>query len=206
MDRTALTLLGKIRAVIETLPSETAALFLDDWPAPVVSRTVTPATLPVLHWLGQAAADAPPGALAGLSQSASESATTLAWQQTYRSGEVSPTFLDRYGWVEVFGLKGPVAGERIAGGLLLLGPATMYPPHAHVAEELYVPLSGSAEWQAGDSPFVRREPGSAIWHGSGVAHAMRTAEAPLLALYLWRGSGLEQSAQVVGSAGAVTPP
>lgn len=206
MDCTALTRLGEIRAVIEALPSETAALFLDDWPAPVVSRTVAPATLPVLRWLRQAATDAPGGVLARLSQSVCESATTLAWRQTYRSGEMSPAFLDRYGWVEVFGLKGPVAAERIAGGLLLLGPETLYPPHAHAAEELYVPLSGTAEWQAGDSDFERRDPGSAIWHGSGVPHAMRTAAAPMLALYLWRGQGLGESARVVAAGGEANPP
>jgi mannose-6-phosphate isomerase-like protein (cupin superfamily) len=206
MERTALILLEEIRVVVDSLPSATAALFLADWPAPEITRVVTPSTLPVLAWLQQAASYAPSGPLAGLAQSVSGAAATMAWRQTYRPGEMTAGFLDRYGWSEVFGLKGPVAAEKIAGGFLLLGPDTVYPSHAHVAEELYVPLSGSAEWQVGDSPFRQREPGSAIWHGSGAAHAMRTANAPLLALYLWRGSGLEQSAQVVGSAAPVTPP
>ena len=206
MERMPLTLLEEIRVVVADLPSAISALFLGDWPAPAVTRAVPPSALPVLTWLHHAARDAPPGPLAVLSRSVRAAAPAMAWRQTYRPGEMAPGFLDRYGWSEVFGLKGPVAAEKIAGGFLLLGPETVYPPHAHVAEELYVPLSGAAEWQVGDSPFRRREPGSVIWHESGVAHAMRTADAPLLALYLWRGSGLEQPEQVTGSAGPVTPP
>ena len=33
----------------------------------------------------------------------------------------------------------------IAAGFLLLGPHTHYPRHSHAAEELYIPLAGTAE-------------------------------------------------------------
>ena len=46
---------------------------------------------------------------------------------------------------------------------------------------------GTAEWQRGDAPWVRRPPGAVILHRSQIGHAMRSLDEPLPALYAWHG-------------------
>ena len=48
-------------------------------------------------------------------------------------------------------------------------------------------LGGAAEWQRGDGSWAFRPPGSLIHHPPGLPHATRTADEPLLTLYLWHG-------------------
>lgn len=86
---------------------------------------------------------------------------------------------------------GRARGERLACGLLLLGPETLYPSHRHEAEELYISLLGSADWHQSDRGWVRQPPGAVLHHASFEPHAMRTDAQPLLALYLWRGTELK---------------
>jgi mannose-6-phosphate isomerase-like protein (cupin superfamily) len=121
------------------------------------------------------------------------------WGQTYTSADFGQQFIDNYGWLEVFGTRGHFENRKVAGGFLLLGPGIVYPDHHHVAEEIYVPLTGSADWRMGDSAFRRREAGEIIHHASNVSHAMRTREEPLLALYLWRGGPLAARSTVTGT-------
>jgi hypothetical protein len=193
-------LLARARATLAGPAAPEVARFLGEWPEPGAPRAVAPSGLAVLRWLDVAVEQAPPGPLAALAQASRAAAAALAWRQSYRPGEVAADFLDRYGWCELFGRTGPIPSDALAGGLLLLGPATHYPAHSHAAEELYVPLSGVAEWQRGTAPFARRRPGEFIRHASGEMHAMRTAAAPLLALYLWRGAGLDETARLGAAA------
>jgi hypothetical protein len=65
-----------------------------------------------------------------------------------------------------------------------------------VAEELYVPISGEAQWRRGDATWREQPPGALIYHASGESHAMRTRQAPLLALYLWRCGDLAQKSEL----------
>lgn len=184
------------RATLAEPAAPEVARFLAAWPEPRAPRAVAPSGLAVLRWLDAAVEHAPPGPLAALAQAIRGAAGALAWRQSYRPGEVAAAFLDQYGWCELFGRSGPIPCEELAGGLLLLGPQTHYPPHSHAAEELYVPLSGVAGWQRGTADFAWRRPGEYIRHASGETHAMRTAAAPLLALYLWRGAGLSETARL----------
>jgi len=57
--------------------------------------------------------------------------------------------MDNYGWTDLLGQSGSAPDERLACGVLLLGPELYYPPHQHEAEEMYVPLSGTAQWSQG---------------------------------------------------------
>jgi len=191
------------RAALAALRSPLLAAFLADWPSaprerpapPPPSLAPSPSPLPVLRWLPALAAMAPqvaPELLAALVRSA----PTLAWRQTYTAQELGAAFLDNYAWTEVLGLGGPRYSDRLACGFLLLGPRTHYPSHQHAAEELYVPLSGRAEWQQGDGLWRTHEPGTMIRHASEEPHAMRTNEEPLLAVYLWRGGDLAQKARL----------
>ena len=184
------------RAAVAASMTPATAAWLELWPKTAAPRAVVPTSLPVLRWLPDAAAAAPAGPLAALAGRLKVLAGACAWRQSYQPEQVAAGFLERYGWCELIGLTGPLPSERLACGFLLLGPATLYPSHRHAAIELYLPLSGAADWQLGESPFARQAPGTVIVHRCEVAHAMRTGEAPLLALYLWRGAGLAQPARL----------
>ncbi len=176
-----------------------AAPFLRDWPETAPSRSPEPRPQPVLAWLDELLPLGTP-TTAPLVEALTERARDLAWRQSYAPADFGQAFLDRYAWTELFGLSGPLASATVACGFLLLGPDTLYPAHAHAAEELYVPLAGAALWSRGGEGWVSRAPGEPIHHPSWVPHAMRTGAEPLLALYLWRGGDLAAKPVIVGGA------
>jgi hypothetical protein len=189
-----------IKRLLESLKQPLFAPFLAGWPQAFQHRGVVHSDLPVLRWLPDIADDGAAFA-ADLVASLCGAAGSLAWRQTYAAKDVDRVFLDNYGWSEIFGGHGPLAGGRIACGFLILGPSTLYPRHRHEAEEMYLPLSGVASWQQGDSVWRERTPGTPIHHASNEPHAMRTGARPLLALYLWRGNDLAQKARLDDAAG-----
>jgi hypothetical protein len=170
------------------------APFIADWPeATTATRDTRGSSLPVLRWLPTIAGD--DRCFAGsLISDLCHAAGSLAWRQTYASNEIDPTFLENYGWTELMGRRAPIDASRVACGFLLLGPCTLYPRHRHEAEEIYVPLSGTARWQQGDAVWREKPPGTLIHHASNECHAMQTNAEPLLALYLWRSEQLNQKA------------
>lgn len=176
---------------------ETARPFLAGWPDLATTRPVAPSTLPVLSWLDAARRSSVPST-ATLVAALATHADALAWQQSYTSADFGAAFLQRYGWTELIGQRGPVRSETVACGILMLGPDIHYPAHAHEAEELYVPLAGAALWSRGDEPAMERPAGTPIHHPSWVPHAMRTGAEPLLALYVWRGGDLAAKSRIVG--------
>lgn len=167
-----------------------------DWSMPV--RSLQPKPLACLAHLARAAELAPPQALrlAGLLAGHRHA---FRWGQTYTTADFGRRFIDNYGWLEVFGTRGHFVNNNMAGGFLILGPDILYPDHHHIAEEIYIPLTGGAEWRMADQPFRRREAGEVIHHASGVNHAMKTGNEPLLALYLWRGGPLAERSTVTGT-------
>jgi Dimethlysulfonioproprionate lyase len=191
-------LLADTHRLLESLRAPALAPFLAAWPGvadarpPDTRARQTPAAsaeLAVLAWLPRCAADPcclDPKLVADLCAAAPR----LLWRQSYRQEEVGSEFLQNYAWTELLGASGEGSRLRIACGALLLGPRTFYPPHHHEAEEVYVPVSGTAEWLQGDGVWRRWQPGTSIHHRSQETHAMRTGLEPLLALYLWRGADL----------------
>ena len=124
-------------------------------------------------------------------------ANSLAWGQTYSVQDLGLGFLEKYGWTEIIGQRGPIASDRIACGFLLLGPRVEYPQHRHEAQEVYVPLTGKTLWLKGDQEWIYRTLGLPVYHASWEMHAMRTETEPLLALYLWRGGDLAQKSLLI---------
>jgi len=175
-----------------TAPRQSAA------PPPSSAVPRIPATtppLPVLAWLPDIAAER--HEFAGtLIAALCRTATSLLWRQTYSLEEIGAEFLRNYGYTEIMGPNAPRAYRQLSCGFLLLGPQTTYPRHHHEAEEIYVTLTGAAEWLQGDAVWRRHPAGTLIHHASREAHAMRTADRPLLALYLWRGADLNQKARL----------
>jgi hypothetical protein len=199
------SLLSLARRSLDVLNAPALEPFLDAWPSrtardgsetgSAVPRERGRGTLPVLRWLPKIAA----------AQNAFEpdfvnalcaAAPTLEWRQTYTLEETGAAFLENYGWTELLGPKGLRTAANISCGLIVLGPDTLYPHHRHEAEEIYVPLSGTAAWQQGDAVWRERAPGTVIHHLSEEPHAMRTREEPLLAMYLWRSENLDQEARL----------
>ncbi len=162
-------------------------------PAGAAARPRPPAAgLPVCRFWAPALQHAARGPAAPLAAALAPLGPGLAWTQNpnYRRRPPSPTFLDHYGYAVLAGpADGPlglVVEPRLALGLLLLGPRTEYPLHAHPAREVYCPLA-AAEWWRGAGPWRPEAPGAVIYHAPGVPHATRTGETPLLAVYVWEG-------------------
>jgi hypothetical protein len=159
-----------------------------------IAAPPTRSVLPVLETLGAVLAHAPATARPFVAELVAL-APTLAWRQTYKPGEAAPGFLRGYGWTELAGAKCLVRDASVSAGLLLLGPEVVYPSHQHAALEHYLPLSGHAEWYDEDLGWRRVPPLTRILHRPWIRHAMRTADEPLLAYFLWTGPGVGERAR-----------
>jgi len=145
--------------------------------------TLRPRTQPVVQHLSSALAGAA-ASTAAVCASLTALQGLLHWRRN--ASYTDAHFLRGYGYCELLGPSGHWRSERLALGLLLLGPELTYPEHAHPATEVYVVLSGNAQWRQSDGPWRQRSPASVIEHASMEPHAMRTDVEPLLAAYLWR--------------------
>ena len=77
-------------------------------------------------------------------------------------------------------------GDLIVG-LLLVDKHESYPLHQHQPQELYLILSGEAEWRYGGSESYRKlVPGDVIYNHPNDMHGVTAHDEPLLAMYvLW---------------------
>jgi Dimethlysulfonioproprionate lyase len=147
--------------------------------------------IPVRRYLDLALSTTNVG-LSPLARVTAQLAPSLAWTQNpnYRRAPPSDGFLDNYGYAVIAGPEGgaPALARHpdLALGLLLLGPHTEYPAHHHPAAEVYIPF-GVAEWRMADKSWESRLPGAVIHHPPNIAHATRSGDAPLAAIYLWTG-------------------
>jgi len=190
-------LLAAFRTVLSGMDSWLVRDAIDRIEWQMSPRTLEAKTLPCLRHLdeiNEIAADFARPLVALLC----EHPDVLCWGQTYTEKDFSKAFLDNYGWLELFGTRGHFVNEDAAAGLLILGPRILYPDHHHLAEEIYVPLTGGAFWRMGEGPFTMRDAGEVVHHRSNVNHAMRTGDRPLLALYIWRGGPLAAKSTLTG--------
>ncbi|MES2845239.1 MAG: dimethylsulfonioproprionate lyase family protein [Pseudomonadota bacterium] len=189
----------RLAAAVQDLLADVpeADAFRSGWPDLRATRPQVPGQLPVCAVLPTLADHAAPQT-AALVAAVIDAAPMLEWRQTYGPDDFGPAFLQGYGWTELIGLRGPIPGTTLAMGFLLLGPGIAYPPHAHEASELYLPLAGTALWQQGGADFTAVPPGRAILHAPWVPHATTTTGQGVLALYLWRGGDLAAKSRIVG--------
>jgi len=202
-DVSPASLIAPTYALLASLKAPALAPFLSEWPAatatatlPSDRRVVVPATLPVLRYLPDLKSHAPAFSH-NLVNNIARAAPSMAWRRTYTEADVGAAFLQNYGWSEIVGTSGPLPSEQVACGFLILGPRIHYRRHQHEAEEIYIPLVGTASWQQGDGGWGECAPGTVIHHDRNEPHAMRTGSRPLLALYLWRSADLRQKAHFV---------
>ncbi|MBW8909769.1 MAG: transcriptional regulator [Mesorhizobium sp.] len=182
---------GYLKSVEDAVARDAVAAIA--WAMP--ARSLEPHGLACLRHLDRIAALAPP-AIQPLTRLAANHRDDFCWGQTYSAADFGQRFIDNYGWLEVFGTRGHFANDAVAGGVLMLGPGIVYPDHHHIAEEIYIPLTGGTEWRMGERGFQLRAAGEVIHHASNVSHAMRTGREPLMALYIWRGGPLAQKSTI----------
>ena len=108
---------------------------------------------------------------------------TLHWARNprYNAENKGADFMDNYGW-SALGLTG---SDKMAFGVLLLGPGIEYPPTSYESEGVFLVIGGSPEWKSGDEAWKRVEAGSIICRPFGGAEGKRPGEEPMLALYAW---------------------
>jgi Dimethlysulfonioproprionate lyase len=189
-------LLEPTRVLLQSRRDAILTPFLADWPTTNERRPVVPATITALGLLPEIQAAAPAFSR-NLVKDIARAAPSMTWRQTYKEADVGAEFLRNYGYSEIIGTSGLVPSEHIACGFLILGPRTDYPLHQHEAEEVYIPLSGTAAWKKGNGGWHERTPGTVIHHASNEPHAMRTGASAFLGLYLWRSADLRQQAHFV---------
>ena len=91
-----------------------AAPVLESLPRPMRESRPTPLrTLPVCRWLDPGVAPRPAQAVAPLVQALIEGHAGLDWRQTYSAADFGPAFLERYGWSELAGERGPIASASV---------------------------------------------------------------------------------------------
>jgi len=170
--------------------------FIEDWPSePYNLRQTSPHHLPVLSFL-PAVIEAAHDQSENIIQTLVSLSPKLTWGQTYTKEDFGSGFLQRYGWTELIGQRGPIPSDRLACGFLLLGPQLVYPRHSHEAQEIYIPMTTGSLWQRNRQEWTSGAAGKPRHHVSWEWHAMRTKNQPLLALYLWRGGKLIQKSRV----------
>lgn len=116
----------------------------------------------------------------------------LPWRYGYPRRADAPDLGERIAFAEIIGPEAPFRSEVVCLGVTLIAPRTLYPDHHHPAIELYRVLTGSATWSAAGRSR-RVPPGELVLHPSGVVHAMRTEDEPLLAVYTWSGDDVRTS-------------
>lgn len=156
-------------------------------------RAVEPARLPAVDCLGPAVENAvsPARELLGLFEHYQDQ---LYWEQSYtkQDGVVPDAMLANYGFAEILGSRGPFVSNRIRAGIGIYGPGIEYPQHQHKAEEIYIPLSGRAQFTIG-GVSGERGPGSVIFVSSNTPHGFTVKEdQALVVYYLWQAGDLRQ--------------
>jgi len=160
----------------------------DDW------RAVGAQYLPAADLLTVALADAP-AETRDLLALFERHRHDLHWEQSYRreDGLVPDEMLDGYGFAEIIGQRGPFVSERIRAGIGVWGPGIVYPRHRHRAEEVYIPLAGTAEFVVGEAAETTRTVGDVVHVESGQPHGFRTIDRILVVYYLWQAGDLRQA-------------
>jgi len=122
----------------------------------------------------------------GIAASLAALSRPLPWRYGYPPRPDLADLAERIAFAELIGPRAPLAAPDCRVGFTLVAPETFYPLHAHPAIELYLVISGRAQWT---TPQAARmvPPGDFVLHSANQPHAMRTFSEPLLALYGWRG-------------------
>lgn len=109
------------------------------------------------------------------------------WTPGYDEEVVGLDFKNYFSYATLVGPSALIECSYLSAGITLAAPAFFYNWHCHPAIELYVNLTNNAFWGLDKKPLVQKELGDIIVHSSMREHAMFSADAPLLAPWIWVG-------------------
>lgn len=148
------------------------------------------ARLPVCDLLGEVAAPAnfADPDLRWLAETFGRVEARIAWRR--RGGDMtaaSANIVEGHANGLIVGPGGVERRSDVWLGVSLLAPHVRYPDHNHAPEETYLVMS-EGEFRHGESGWFSPGVGGTFYNEPGIGHAMRTANAPLLAFWaLWAG-------------------
>ena len=148
-----------------------------------------PNTLPACAHLPRAIDEATRhgGSTAQLARALAAAAPGFTWERRAGAASEAPDFFDGHANAVLAGPKGLEIRDDVLVGISLMAPRIQYPDHQHPPEEFYVVLS-PGQWRQADGAWHEPGPGGVVHNPPGIVHAMRSGEAPLLALwFLWIG-------------------
>ena len=146
--------------------------------------------LPVMH-LPQASTPAQP-----LIDALLNAAPYAQWRTTYTTDQLGTDFINRYGYIELYGPEGHYNSQQSRAFIGYWGNHLNYPLHSHEAEEIYYIVAGEALFGVDDHALQLRQPQDTQTHSSWQSHRMITENSAVLCLVLWRGDGLAGSASL----------
>lgn len=182
--RSYLSVLEDLEAADGALSPFVAALRgVDDTPGENATHTLDHPLMPLLSG-ALAAAEGPDELIEAVTALASEG----GFFRVYEGEGINATQADFMVGKHVVSPKGRLFNENARAGIFFLAPDFEYPMHNHAALEVYYVISGVVHVQNGVAAEPRRlGPGEYSVTPSGVPHALRTGEAPVVILYAWTG-------------------
>jgi hypothetical protein len=142
---------------------------------------VAPVTLPVCAHLGTALSLAE-GLRAEVVAAMSAILPRLAWQRRSGADPSQVPFYEGHANATLFGPDGLEERDDVRVGATLMAPDVIYVDHDHPPEEVYLPLTPGAWWNA-RMEWTDPGPQGLIYNPPGIRHAMRAGSAPFLALW-----------------------
>mgnify|MGYP000200036056 CR=1 FL=1 len=124
---------------------------------------------------------ATPDAVSAVARALERLAPALDWYRRIGSEAHGHAFHDGHADAFVIGDGGLETRARAAVGVSLMAPGLRYPDHHHAPEELHLVLS-PGHWRHGASAWFEPGIGGTVHNVPDIVHAMRSGEAPLLAI------------------------
>ena len=118
------------------------------------------------------------------------------WRTTYTADQLGTDFINRYGYIELYGPEGHYNSRQSRAFIGYWGNHLNYPLHSHEAEEIYYIVAGEALFGVDDHALQLRQPQDTQTHSAWQSHRMITENSAVLCLVLWRGGGLAGSASL----------
>jgi quercetin dioxygenase-like cupin family protein len=148
---------------------------------------ITEGRLPACVHLAKApaAARAAPPSAARAADAFAAIEPTRQWKRRFNAESPGSHFAGNHANAVIVGPGGLEPRDDVLVGVSLMAPRLHYPDHRHPPEEIYLVLS-KGQWRQGEGPWHEPGPGQVVFNPSNVVHAMRSADAPLLAIWcLW---------------------
>ena len=110
----------------------------------------------------------------------------MMWRETYKGTDIDPDFMERFGCYEIIGRDAPFASKKMRSFLVYQPPHLHYPWHHHPADELYMVISGEAEFHLKGQGSETLKTGQTSFHPSNTPHALTSHDHPVMAYVVWR--------------------